>query len=53
MDVYNIKRAEMYEDIQRREQEIKEEFVQKVKEKEIEKEEKNWKQLIIVKLYIL
>jgi len=36
MDVYNIKRAEMYEDIQRREQEIKEEFVQKVKEKESE-----------------
>jgi septin family protein len=36
MDVYNIKRAEMYEEIQRREQEIKEEFVQKVKEKESE-----------------
>ena len=36
LDVYNIKRAEMYEDIQKREQEIKEEFVQKVKEKESE-----------------
>ena len=36
MDVYNLKRAEMYEDIQKREFEIKEEFVQKVKDKETE-----------------
>jgi septin family protein len=35
-DVYNMKRADLNEEIQRREIEIKEEFVKKVKEKEHE-----------------
>lgn len=36
LDVYNMKRAEMFEEIQRRELEIKDEFIQKVKDKESE-----------------
>lgn len=39
-DVYNLKRAELIEDIQRKEMEIKEEFMRRVKVKEAEIKDK-------------
>lgn len=50
-DLYGIKRTEMNEEVQRREMEIKEDFVKKVKEKELELRHSEKEVNILIELF--